>query len=124
MKNSMHKVKTGRKGEDAAARYLEKQGFRIIDRNFKTREGEIDIIAWDEDVLVFIEVKTSNGDQFGEPETWVDERKQQRICATSEDYMYRKEIEDTSCRYDVVAVMYKQNQMRIKHIPDAFWAVF
>ena len=124
MTPSAHKKRTGDRGEDLAARYLEGKGYEILDRNFKTREGEIDIIARDGDTLVFVEVKTGAGPAFGDPGEWVDDTKQRRICATSEDYLYRHEIEDMNCRYDVIAVRLRERGHSLKHIPGAFWAEF
>jgi len=66
---------TGNKGEELAAGYLSKKGYKIIERNFRTRFGEIDIVCWDGETLVFVEVKTKIGHDFGEPEEMVNKGK-------------------------------------------------
>jgi len=112
----------GRKGEQKAAEFLTHKGYRILKQNYRWARGEIDIVARDGDTLVFVEVKTKAGSSdFGEPETWVTPRKQQQIGQVALRYLQENEIVDTDCRFDVVAVTYKQGQWRLKHIENAFW---
>ena len=73
--------KTGNKGEDLATEYLEKKGYKIIERNFRTRFGELDIVCWDAQILVFVEVKTKIGHDFGEPEEMFNKNKMGQVTA-------------------------------------------
>lgn len=114
MKNQ-NKV-TGNKGEELASTYLEKMGYRIIERNFRTRFGEIDIICWDAQTLVFVEVKTKIGHDFGEPEEMVNKSKIGKVKRMGEVYLQDKGIE-VPCRVDVVAIVLENNGSveRIEH---------
>jgi putative endonuclease len=120
-KKSAYKTSLGRRGEDLAAEYLAGKGIHVIERNFRIRGGEIDIIARDGATLVFIEVKTSRSSSFGEPETWVDSRKQKQIGKVAVAYMQKMEIEDIDCRFDVIAVSFADGKPKIHHIANAFW---
>lgn len=91
----------GRWGEERAAEYLAQKGYEIVQRNYSTRYGEIDIIARDKDILVFVEVKTKTDDYFGKPEEMVDRRKLGRIRRMATTYLEGKEV---ACRIDVVAI--------------------
>ena len=113
--------KTGDKGEDIAASILVKKGYEIVERNYRYGKGEIDIIAKDDDVLVFIEVKTRKNLEYGPPELAVTKNKQRQIRKIAEAYLYEKKIKDINCRLDVVAIQFYQNQKpRINHIENAF----
>ena len=113
--------KTGGAGEDLAAAVLVKKGFRLIERNYRYGKGEIDIIAKDGDLLVFIEVKARKNLEFGPPELAITRGKQNQIKKIAAAYLYEKEIKDTQCRFDVVAIQFmpKQNP-KINHIKNAF----
>lgn len=78
---------TGNRGEDLAAEYLQKKGYRIEERNFRTRLGEIDIVCWDGEILVFVEVKTKIGHDFGEPEEMVNKSKLAQVQRMGEVYI-------------------------------------
>jgi putative endonuclease len=94
----------GKTGEDRAAKHLAKQGYRILDRNFRTPHGELDLIALDGDTVVFVEVKTRTSDSYGVPELAVDPRKQDRMIKAALGYLKRKQLYQTACRFDVVAI--------------------
>jgi putative endonuclease len=100
--------KTGNKGEELATRYLEKKGYKIIERNFRTRFGEIDIVCWDALTLVFVEVKTKIGHNFGEPEEMVNKGKLSQVKRMGEVFLQDKNIE-VQCRIDVVAIVLFEN---------------
>lgn len=113
---------TGNKGEDLASNYLENKGYRIEERNFHTRFGEIDIICFDRDILVFVEVKTKIGHDFGEPEEMVNKSKLAKVQRMGEVYVQNKiglprfgyeTRNDGSwkglCRVDVVAIVLKSD---------------
>lgn len=113
--------RTGNSGEELAANFLSKSGYKIIERNYRWARGEIDIIAEKESMLIFIEVKTARSKKFGAPETWVTQRKQQQIGMVASHYLQEKEIVDMDCRFDVIAVSAIGKEWEIKHIENAFW---
>ena len=94
----------GQAGEDRAARFLMTQGYRIIERNYRTRSGEIDLIALHDGAVVFIEVKTRTSDAFGAPELAVNPQKQQRMVKAALGYIKYKKLHQVPCRFDVVAI--------------------
>ncbi len=109
----------GRQGEDRAADYLVKQGYRILERNYSTPSGEIDLIALDGSVVVFVEVKTRTGDAFGAPELAVNVRKQQRMIKAALSYIKYKRLHQMPCRFDVVAISPGREQ-DVELIQNAF----
>ncbi|NIA04938.1 MAG: YraN family protein [Proteobacteria bacterium] len=112
---------TGRAGEDVAAAFLLGRGYRIIARNYRRRFGEIDIIAEDGAVLVFVEVKARKTARFGNPFEAVDRRKQRQISRVALDYITRHKEENRPARFDVVAVELKEGAPpRVEMIKDAF----
>jgi len=94
----------GREGEDRAAKFLAKRGYRILERNYRTRSGEIDLIALDRGVVVFVEVKTRTSNAFGAPELAVTPQKQRRMLKAALGYMKYKKLHQVPCRFDVVAI--------------------
>jgi putative endonuclease len=113
--------RTGQLGEELAAAYLMKHGYTIVDRNYRKKFGEIDIIARDGQILVFIEVKTRRSSAYGSPAQSVTPRKQMQISRVAEDYLARRGLFDTAARFDVVTVVLLANQQaQIEIIPAAF----
>ena len=111
----------GRYGENIAAFYLYKKGYRILERNFRLGAyGELDIITRKDEQLCFVEVKTQRHLVFGPPESWVNERKMEQIGMIAEGYLSRHKELDLDCRFDVIAITIKINSLKIKHIKDAF----
>lgn len=115
------KGNTGVLGENAAAEFLESGGFKIIARNFRTRFGEIDIIAENREFIVFAEVKTRKNNTFANAREYVDYRKQSRLIKTAEIWL---SLHSTSLqpRFDVIEVYYTEDfrSVEIKQIADAF----
>ena len=109
----------GAEGERIAVQFLQRKGVEIIERNYRHGHGEIDIIARDRGVLVFVEVKTAMSDRFGPPEGWVDRRKQRQIARLASAYIQRNHLTDVDCRFDVVAVDGTRNY-EIHYIQNAF----
>ncbi len=109
----------GKEGEDAAAAFLKKKGFKILRTNYRTPLGEIDIIAKDGDVLVFVEVKTRADDAFGSPFEAVTPRKREKIKKVALCFMKGLRNE-TAARFDVLSIMARDGRQFIEHIPDAF----
>ncbi len=118
--NRDSRIRTGQNGEDLAVRYLEDQGFAIVERNFRQRIGEIDVIARDGECLVFIEVKTRHGNRYGSPFDAVDHRKQRQISKVALAYMTRHRCLDVPVRFDVVAVQLAGQSPGIELIKNAF----
>jgi putative endonuclease len=112
-------LELGRKGEDAAANYLVKNGFSIRDKNWKTKYGEIDIIAETPEFLVIVEVKTRSSAAFGNPEDAVDLRKQ-RLLVNMADFYIRKFDINKETRFDVLSVIMNAGGTSITHYPFAF----
>lgn len=109
----------GEKGEDLARDFLEKLGYQIIAMNWHERKFEIDIIAIDDDELVFVEVKTRSTDFFGKPEEAVTPKKQEHLINGADCYVQENEI-DLESRFDVVAIVLNGHREEIKHIKNAF----
>lgn len=114
----MNQRETGTQYEERAAEYLIAQNYQILERNYRIRSGEIDIIARDGTVLVFIEVKYRKNDESGNPLEAVDIRKQRKIIKVARYYLYQKKYGDVPCRFDVIGIC----GSHIEHIKDAFWA--
>ncbi|MDR2045030.1 MAG: YraN family protein [Clostridium sp.] len=101
----MNSRQTGKAGEDLAARYLAERGLRVVERNYRSRQGEIDIIGYHDRYLVFVEVKYRRHDGKGTGEEAVSLPKQQKICRTADSYRLRRRLKDsTPVRYDVLSV--------------------
>lgn len=112
-------MRLGEKGEGLAAGFLRKQGYKIIEQNFKTRIGEIDIIADDHGTLVFAEVKTRESIEFGKPFEAVNYYKKRKIAKVA--MLYLKTLRDIPpCRFDVVSIYYDKGRAECELIRDAF----
>jgi putative endonuclease len=109
----------GRKGEDIAVEYLKGKGYKILHRNYRTPVGEADIVVSDNDILVFVEVKTRTGTSFGEPFEAVDFRKQGKIRKIALYYLKMHKFEK-QVRFDVVSIVSRNGNPDIKHIIEAF----
>lgn len=114
------KIKRGEEGERVAADHLVQKGFTILERNYRYKRSEIDLIVRRDNWLVFVEVKTRTSDAYGYPEEFVDFKKKQKIFEGADYYMY---ITDWSgnVRYDIVAVNLVDGEPVIHHIEDAFY---
>ena len=111
---------TGKKGEELASKYLQENGYEIIEKNYRWKRYEIDLIVKKEPFLVFIEVKTKTNTTYGLPEDDVTPKKAAQVIAAAEEYIYetgwKKEI-----RFDIVAVIIKGDLVQIEHILDGFY---
>lgn len=107
-------------GEELAAAHLKKAGYAIVERNYRCSAGEMDIIAREGDVLVFVEVKTRRSGAFGEPEESVGPEKQRRLTRVSLHYLNWKGLVNEKCRFDVVSVRMDVSGTRIEIFRDAF----
>lgn len=117
----MSTVEQGRAAEEAAVQYLQKQGYEILARNYYIKGGEIDIVAQNENVIVFVEVRMRKQNYFGMPEETVDVKKQQRIIKTAEHFLVEHGLIDAYCRFDVLGVSKKkEDAYEIRHYSNAF----
>ena len=110
----------GDHGEDLAAAALKQQGYKILERNYVTPLGEIDLIARQGEVLVVVEVKTRRGLSFGAPQDAVHPGKQDRLRRLAEYYLKAKRLTETPVRFDVVAITLADNIPQVEIIPNAF----
>lgn len=109
----------GKRSEIIAADYLREKGYKIIETNYKNKVGEIDIIAQDNDYIVFVEVKARLSQKFGHPFEAIDERKQQKIHNVASIYLMQNKKYGTKCRFDAISILGLENP-EITHIVDAF----
>ena len=100
----MNRKALGEMGERWAREYLERNGYRILETNFRCREGEIDIVAQHEDCLVFVEVRTKTGSRFGTPEESVTAAKQEKLVSLAMSYLQTHDNLTSEWRIDVVAI--------------------
>ena len=116
----MQKKELGKEGEEIAIRFLKKNGYKIIERNYVCKMGEMDIIAREKDTLVFVEVKTRTSTAFGPPQLAVNSAKQMQLSKVALYFLKEKQLEDTNARFDVVAILLGPKGKEIELIKDAF----
>lgn len=112
----MYTQKIGRFGEDEAVKYLKEKGYKILDRNFSCKRGEIDIIALDRDEIVFIEIKARISLKYGLPSEAVTKYKLKHIYKTAEYYLYKRNLQNERTRIDVIEVYIKNKKVVINHL--------
>jgi putative endonuclease len=110
----------GKRGEELACAELQRLGYAILDRRYRTRFGEIDVVCRHRGVIVFVEVKTRSGDAFGEAAEAVTVPKQRRIARMAVDFLSRRRLADCPCRFDVVAVSFDRDRPRVEVYENAF----
>jgi putative endonuclease len=114
-------LELGRKGEELAKAHLESNGYEIMDENWTHGKLEVDLIAYKDKVIIFTEVKTRSGNRFGEPEDFVDNRKQRLLAEAADEYIYLMGHQG-EVRFDIISVLFNQKgNYTLKHIEDAFW---
>jgi putative endonuclease len=111
---------SGAWGEDLALRYLLRRGYRLLERNYRQRRGEIDLIVRDKDVLVFVEVKLRRSKGFGDPLEAVTARKQATIRSLAEQYLAENQPDFETLRFDVIGILATRSGTHVDHIEDAF----
>jgi putative endonuclease len=109
----------GRAGEELAGEFLSKKGYKVLEKNYRTYFGEIDLIARDRDVIVFIEVKTRSDESFGRPFEAVHPRKREKMRKSALWFLKRFR-EEVPARFDVLSISVEDGNPRIEHIEDAF----
>ncbi len=114
----------GRRGEDVAHRYLQRKGYRVIDRNWRSRNGlsEVDLIAWQRgtpDRLVFVEVKSRTNDEFGSPDRNIDRDKITALRRAAREYCRKGFVDEELVRFDTISIVFEPT-FRLEHDTDAF----
>ena len=112
--------KFGEKGESMAARYLKTTGYKIIEKNYRTQLGEIDIIAQDGKTIVFVEVKSRRSVQFGSPKWAITPQKQRKISMVALQYLKKTDQSSAKARFDVVTIIATRDKQTIEIINNAF----
>jgi putative endonuclease len=111
----------GKSGEELAAKHLTKLGYKVLEKNYRTKAGEIDIIAQDGPTIVFVEVKSRRDKSYGPPEIKVDYHKRRQITRAALLYLLRKKKGNSPCRFDVVGISAPQGEaVEVTVIKDAF----
>jgi putative endonuclease len=101
-------------------RYLIQNGYTLVERNYRTRRGEIDLIVRKDDTLVFVEVKLRRGTGFGGPLEAVTPRKQHTLRSVAEHYLYTRSAHYDTLRFDVIGILADRPKARLLHVEDAF----
>ncbi len=124
-KSRSRPVPLGERGERAAARFLKRAGYKILERSYRGKQGEIDLIVTDRRALIFVEVKTRRSTQYDHPAESVDLQKQRRITRTATAFLRQHRLGDVATRFDIIAITWPVNTRRptIEHFPGAFDAV-
>ncbi|MEO0102412.1 MAG: YraN family protein [candidate division WOR-3 bacterium] len=112
----MNKGEKGKKGEEIAKRFLEGQGYKVIEQNYRTRFGEIDLICEKGNSIIFVEVRQKSGRQFGEPVESIDKRKIGKIKRTAEHFLSERGIYEKEIRFDLFSIIGKKFEL----IPNVF----
>jgi putative endonuclease len=110
----------GDRGEDIASRYLARKGYEVVERNFRTRRGELDLIARRGGTLVIVEVKLRRGTDYGDPLEAVTPRKQRAIRLMAEEYLSERDPDYEDLRFDVVGILLPAGRPEISHVEGAF----
>lgn len=109
----------GNVGEEMAVKYLRKKGYKILERNFRCKIGEIDIIAEKDNVICFVEVKSRHSEKYGRPAESITDYKKRHITRTAEYYLLLKKYEDRDAQIDVIEILINLGNTLINHIENA-----
>jgi putative endonuclease len=120
MTNRDPRSRLGRRGEDFAFELLKKKGYKILERNYKSHLGEIDIIAREGKVLAFVEVKTRLTSDFGSAKWAVGPKKQRKLSMVALDYLKQHALSDQPARFDVIAIDLEQGEEKVELVRNAF----
>lgn len=110
----------GQLGEDLAADFLLKNGYQILERNWRFRKAEVDLIAHKENIVAIVEVKTRTSADFGNPQDFVKPKKIKLLVNAVNEYIVAKNL-DVTVRFDIIAILIQGNQKNIEHLEDAFY---
>lgn len=109
----------GEKGEQLAVEFLQKEGYTILEKNWRFKKAEVDIIAQKKDMLVSVEVKTRTSNYFGNPQDFVNQKKIQLLVEAINEYVISKDL-DVEVRFDIIAIIQNKSTTQIEHLEDAF----
>lgn len=112
--------KLGELGEEMALDHLVKNGYTIIEKNWRFQKAEIDLIAQKGTILVCVEVKTRSTNEFGDPQDFVDSKKIKSLLKAMNQYVESNDL-DVDVRFDVIAIIHNKYQTKLEHFEDAFW---
>ena len=124
MGDNLSKNFFGRYGESLAEGFLKQKGYKIVDRNYRCKYGEIDLIAYDKKCLVFIEVKTRSSLAFSYPSEAITGLKKRKIIQTSLNYIKEKGLKDVNCRFDVISIVSSPQQLPGNELIDLIKGAF
>ena len=110
----------GNKGEELAQNYLLKNGYQVLDKNWRFKHLELDLVAFINNTLVIVEVKLRAGDAYGKPEDFVSLKKQKNTIKAANAYIIEKNI-DFETRFDIISIIQNHNETKIEHIVEAFY---
>ncbi|MXV49414.1 endonuclease [Pedobacter sp. HMF7647] len=111
----------GQTGEAIAKQFIEASGYEIMDENWVSGKAEVDLIAYRDSKIVFIEVKTRSSSGFGQPEDFVNPSKQRLMRQAADEYIYLMNFQG-EIRFDIIAILFDKNgSYKLRHIEDAFW---
>jgi putative endonuclease len=113
-------LSTGRSGEEAAARYLKRAGYRILERNWRHKSWELDLVCQDGDTLVFVEVKTRDAGSLARPDQALDQTKRARLTRAASHYLSSKQAWERPCRFDLVSLVRSGEDFQLEHVENAF----
>ena len=116
----MDRKELGQRAEDLACEYLSNQGLTVVERNYYIRGGELDIVALDGEMVVFVEVRSKSSQQYGLPEETISVKKRQFLYRAAEQYLTKNEWLERNCRFDVISVLFEAENVQIKWYKDAF----
>ncbi|PQJ81002.1 YraN family protein [Polaribacter porphyrae] len=109
----------GKKGEQLAIDFLIKNGYKILEKNYRYLKAEVDIIALKDDILAAVEVKTRTSDYFGNPEEFVNPKKIKLLISAIDNYVVERDL-DVEVRFDIIAIIINKKGTKIEHLKDAF----
>jgi putative endonuclease len=118
----------GNQGEELAVQYLEGLGYKVLERNYRFEQAEVDLVCFEPaqryelgGEIVFVEVKMRQGTGFGRPEEAVTLEKQRNVMRAAQAFLYEFHLENSPCRFDVVGIILKNGKPEIEHFKHAFW---
>lgn len=110
----------GREGEDIAAKYLEQKGYAVLDRDWHCGHKDLDLVVTKDNTIVFVEVKTRTGNEWGDPQDFITDRKIRRIVNSADAYLRFNQV-DMDVRFDVISIVAEGGEYKIEHIEQAFF---
>ncbi len=118
----MNHIELGQKGEEVAVNHLLTKGYEVVERNYKWKNSEVDIICKKENRLIIVEVKTRNSIALGEPYLSVTRSKQRQIIKVANHFIVSNNVHEDA-QFDVVSILLNQHQLKIEHIENAFYPI-